>query len=100
MVYELNNSTIGELKKVKEAVVEFWSPWCMLCKASSKPFEELSNEHKNIYFFKVNVDEVESVKKEFDLKKLPTFVRIKNSNLEIKIEGYKDKTSLLQNLDI
>ena len=96
MVIELNKDNIGYAEKVNKCIIECYAPWCALCKGSEKIFTELSNEINGIYFFKINVDECEFIKKEFELKILPTFVYLENGVIKIKVEGYKDKTSILQ----
>lgn len=81
-----------------DAVVKFSAQWCSPCKATKKPFEELSSEKefKQVAFLHVDTDENESIASDFNITGLPTFVYIskgkevnRETGLTLSAEGFK-----------
>ena len=58
-VNELTNAGFEEKieKSTGYALVDFWAPWCGPCRMMSPVIDEISDEIKNVSFYKVNVDE-------------------------------------------
>lgn len=69
------------------AVVYFWAPWCGPCKFITPYFEELNNEHQNVEFIKVNIDEAQDIANSCNVKFIPTFVFYKNNVIIDVLEG-------------
>lgn len=75
--YTISSSTT-ELKKIKiyqingeqnNVIVDFWASWCGPCRVISPLFQKLAiqaPDHVGLY--KVNIDEVADVAKEFKIK--------------------------------
>ena len=59
-------------------VVDFFATWCWPCKMLSPVMEELSEEHKDITFLKVDVDELPDLAWEYWVTAMPTIVFIKD----------------------
>ncbi|XP_034944341.1 thioredoxin-2-like [Chelonus insularis] len=76
--------TLEEFKeKLAEAgdklvVVDFYATWCGPCKVISPKFEEFSNEFTDVIFYKVDVDEGETIATEYEIESMPTFIFFKN----------------------
>ena len=58
-VNELTNAGFEEKieKSTGYALIDFWAPWCGPCRMMSPIIDEISNEVKNVSFYKVNVDD-------------------------------------------
>lgn len=56
-------------------VVDFYADWCGPCKRFSPQFEKFSETYsKNIYFCKVNIDNVPEIAEYYEVASLPTFM--------------------------
>jgi thioredoxin len=76
------------------AIVKFTAKWCKPCKAIDPVFQQISKENKSkAVFFKVDVDEFETIAAENGALSIPLFVCYKNGEVKSKYFG-KDENSL------
>ncbi|CAA7013566.1 unnamed protein product [Microthlaspi erraticum] len=83
-----------QLGKAKESnkliVIDFTASWCPPCRMIAPIFAELAKKFiSSAIFFKVDVDELQSVAQEFAVEAMPTFVFIKDGNVVDKLVGAK-----------
>ncbi|KAJ5619997.1 Thioredoxin [Penicillium lagena] len=68
-------------------VVDFHAEWCGPCKAIAPAIENLSTQHTNVKFYKVNVDDVADVAAENGISAMPTFLFMKGADKIDTVRG-------------
>lgn len=79
-----------------KVVVDFFANWCGPCKMLAPIVEEVSNELEKITFIKVDIDEMESLPRQFDIMSIPTLLIFEKGELIKRHTGYMDKDELVQ----
>lgn len=79
-----------------KVVVDFFANWCGPCKMLAPIVEEVSNELVKITFIKVDIDEIESLPRQFDIMSIPTLLVFEKGELIKRHTGYMDKDELVQ----
>lgn len=79
-----------------KVVVDFFANWCGPCKMLAPIVEEVSNELEKITFIKVDIDEIESLSRQFDIMSIPTLLVFEKGELIKRHTGYIDKDELVQ----
>ena len=87
------------IEKNDIVIVDFWAEWCGPCKILGPRFEELSNEIKDVKFFKLNVDNNQQTAAKFQIRSIPTLLLFKNGQLAGQIIGALPKDSLKQKIE-
>ncbi|KAG7532995.1 Thioredoxin domain [Arabidopsis thaliana x Arabidopsis arenosa] len=75
----------NESKKL--IVIDFTATWCPPCRFIAPIFAELAKKHLDVVFFKVDVDELNTVAKEFDVQAMPTFIFMKEGEVKDTVVG-------------
>jgi len=55
-------------------VVDFWVAWCEPCKQFAPVFEEMSEQHPDVIFGKVNTEEQQALATQFKIHSTPTLM--------------------------
>ena len=76
-------------------LVDFFANWCGPCKMLAPILEELSNEHPEINFVKVDTDESESIAMQYGIMSIPTFYLFKDGELLRKTVGGHSKQEMV-----
>jgi thioredoxin 1 len=81
-------------------VLYFTATWCGPCKIISPEFDKISKENKfkDIFFYKIDVDENDDLCEEYQINCMPTFVFFKNKKKIESITG-ANATHLLDKLN-
>lgn len=83
----------------KPIVLDVYAPWCGPCQQMEPIMQELEKEVGASYtFLKLNVDESRDLAIQFGVSSIPTFVFIKNGEVQGKETGYMPKEDLLEKI--
>lgn len=89
---EINKSNFNEILENNEVVIiDLWAPWCGPCRALGPVIESVSNNHPEVFFGKVNVDNEEELAALFNVRSIPLVVKIKNKKVVDSFLGLKDE---------
>jgi len=78
--------------------VDFYADWCGPCKMTGPILEQLADEHKEITFYKVNVDENNDLASQYSVFSIPTFVIFKDGQVVSQFSGAMGKEGFEQEL--
>ncbi len=94
MVKVLTLENFKEETKDGVCVIDFWASWCGPCRMLSPIIDELSEEHPEIKFFKVNVDEESDLAQAFGISNIPAVFKISGNTIIARHVGYAPKAAV------
>ncbi|MDD7290018.1 MAG: thioredoxin [Clostridiales bacterium] len=75
-------------------LVDFWAAWCGPCSMLSPIVEQLAEEHPEIAFGKVNVDEAPEIAQRYQISAIPTLLLFRDGKPVDMSVGVKSKAEL------
>lgn len=75
-------------------LVDFFATWCGPCKMLGPVLEELANDRTSIDIVKIDVDECDSLAKNYGIMSVPTLILFKNGSPMSKRSGYMPKEEI------
>ncbi len=79
--------------------VDFYAQWCGPCKMTSPIIDELSQEIKDVKFFKVDVDANQELAGNYSIFSIPTFMIFKGGQPVSQFVGAQGKEGFLQEIN-
>ena len=97
MIKQINETAFNELVEGKEgvAVVDFFATWCGPCRMLAPVMENVSNELKEVTFYKVDVDENQRLAGKFGISSIPCLILFVNGKAKSKILGYRPMNDII-----
>ena len=91
MVKQISDKEFDEVIKSGKVLVDFYAEWCGPCKMLSPIVDELSEELKEVSFYKLNVDESDEVVRKYSVMSIPTLLVFNDGELIKSSVGFKNK---------
>lgn len=82
------------LESQTPVVLDLWATWCGPCRMLTPVIEELADEHPEISFGKINVDDEPELANVFNTTSIPMLVFMKDGKVESVSVGYKSKEQI------
>src|SRR5437764_9296454 len=77
-------------------IVDFWAPWCGLCKGFAPVYEKVAEAYPDIVFAKVNTDEQQELAGTFGIRSIPTLMVFRDKVILFQQAGALPGTALDQ----
>ena len=96
MVKEIKDNEWEKLiKKSKKVVIDCFATWCGPCKMLSPVLDNISEELKDVTFYKIDVDNAEKITTEYQIMSIPTLLIFEDGKLKDKVVGLRSKSDLI-----
>jgi len=86
------------LMQNKNVVVKFTAPWCGPCRASQPIFEKAAEEHPDVSFVEVDVDQQPRLAAAFNIRSIPTTMGWKDAKMVWQAVGAPTPQRLAQEI--
>jgi len=80
-------------------LIDFWADWCGPCKMFAPWYEEVSQEHSDVVFAKVDTEAEQALAGSFGIRSIPTLMAFRDGILLYKEAGALPKEALGQLVD-
>ena len=98
MVKEIKENEFKEAIKEGKVLVDCYADWCGPCRMLSPVVDELSEELKDMKFYKLNIDDAEEVATEYGVMSIPNLLVFENGKLKNQLVGFRTKDDLKKDL--
>lgn len=77
-------------------LLDVWAPWCPPCRAFGPIFEDISEQHPDVVFGKVNADEEQELAALFKVRSIPTVLALRAGVVLFNQAGLLNRSQLNQ----
>lgn len=96
MVKEIKDNEWEKLiKESKKVVIDCFATWCGPCRMLSPVLDNISEELKDVTFYKIDVDNAEKITAEYQIMSIPTLLIFEDGKLKDKVVGLRSKSDLI-----
>ncbi|MCB5247256.1 MAG: thioredoxin [Candidatus Cloacimonetes bacterium] len=100
MLTELNDTNFDEVIKQGVVVVDFWAAWCGPCRIITPTIEQLAQEHPEVTFGKLNVDEYPQLASRHGVMSIPMLLFFVDGELKDNSIGAVPKAVIEKKLEL
>lgn len=99
MIHNLTHENFNSevLESRIPVVIDIWAPWCYSCSAVLPILDEIAGEYEGkVKFCTLNVDDVKKITKEYEIHRIPTFLKFEGGEVTKEIFGALPKPARLR----
>ncbi len=94
MIKEIEEKDFEDVIKEVKVLVDCFATWCGPCKMLSPILEEISKTKTEYKFYKLDVDNCESVPQTYGIMSIPTILIFENGSLKETVVGLRSKSEI------
>lgn len=98
-VIEIKENEFNDKIKEGKVLVDCYATWCGPCRMLSPIIDELATNMEDTHFYKLDVDEAESICKDYGIMSIPALLLFKDGKLITKSVGLKQIDELEEMLN-
>lgn len=87
-------------------IIDFWAPWCGPCRAFAPTYDQISENHPDIIFAKVNTEVEQAIAGSFQIRSIPTLMVFREKVIvysqpgSLPASGLEDLIAKVRELDM
>jgi thioredoxin 1 len=98
-VFDYTNGGDWKFNGTKPAIIDFYADWCNPCKIIAPILEELSIEHPEIDFYKINTEEEAEFASVFAIESIPSILFVPLTGMPQMAMGALPKAAFKQAIE-
>ena len=80
-------------------VIDYWAEWCGPCKAFEPTLASVAEQHKDVLFAKVNIEEQPELAEDFNIRSIPNIMVLRESIAVFSQSGSMPASALSDLID-
>jgi len=93
-IFDYDNETEWNFKGTKPVICDYFASWCGPCKLLAPVLEEVSNEHPEIDFYKVDTELESELSIQFSIRSIPAVLYIPLNGTPKMVLGFSGKENI------